>query len=659
MHSQVEMFKPDTAPITLFHAEQMQGYLEALELPEGTPDQYTMDQKIDLAISSILAVLKLQKSIMVMVSFGKDSSVLLALTLAAVEKAKDLGIDHPTVHVLNSDTGRENPVITNYANSEIIKLRSYVERKDIKVKFHKVTPRLTENFLCLMIGGKDVMSMPGMDRKCQSNLKASPLARAKSNIMKEIAKELGIKPRQLTEEQCLTLTGTRFDESNARSRAMRLRGESSTIPTLVTKNGQRNWVLSPVSEWLEEDIYTFIASVTNARRATYSDFHALTEVYRDSMGECMALMGVIGLQETATGCGARHGCFTCGVIETDRSLENLIQSKPEYAFMQPLNDIRDYMVAQTFDPTKRCWTARSVNSEGRMTISPNTYAPHYTEELLRIMITADVEEWERTNGKPEFKIISFEELIYIDTLWSRYGYHTGHHALRIWDEIWEQGARYYVPDNYTTHKRITFPTIKDVPFADTFYSAPYNGFLDIQSAAADPNLFKGSKTTVVTNEQGEKETFNEFYFAANTEGNFTIDQEGLDLFLEFEYDRFVRNIDRKGEQSLFTYMRLGFVSLNSGGHAEWDRMIRVGTQIHRHGIKVSELNDPVAIVQRIVSALDLPETELAAIDKQLSNRSFTKFYQDHYFKPVTLTDGSEFTVQSVRRQEHQLELITH
>lgn len=65
-------------------------------------------------------------------------------------------------------------------------------------------------------------------------------------------------------------------------------------------------MLSPVADFTTLDIFTFLGKVTSGQLVTYSDFQALTEVYRDAGGDCMVNVFIrdSGV-ERKTGCGAR------------------------------------------------------------------------------------------------------------------------------------------------------------------------------------------------------------------------------------------------------------------------------------------------------------------------------------------------------------------
>lgn len=185
------------------------------------------------------------------------------------------------------------------------RLKAYAAEKKLPVRIWVCRPNLTENWLVSLIGGRTVASMPGNSAKCQQSMKKAPLDRTKRQIKAVLKHQMGAAYR---EDDVVVLIGTRRDESAVRERNMEARGESAIAPVNTAKAGEKPaWVLSPIADFTTLDIFTFLGKVTSGLLTTYSDFQALTEVYRDSAGDCMVNVFIRdGGAERKTGCGARH-----------------------------------------------------------------------------------------------------------------------------------------------------------------------------------------------------------------------------------------------------------------------------------------------------------------------------------------------------------------
>lgn len=84
----------------------------------------------------------------------------------------------------------------------------------------------------------------------------------------------------------------------------------------------------------------------------------------------------------------------CTRVTKDTSADNMIASDGgKYEWMRPLRDLWAYMLARHFDPSARCWLARTMDEKtGKVKIVPNAYAPAYTLELLRLILTIQIRE---------------------------------------------------------------------------------------------------------------------------------------------------------------------------------------------------------------------------------------------------------------------------
>lgn len=563
-------------------------------------DAYAPDQEMDLEakVREAIEVIKLQvhegRRLVVACSFGKDSSVTLALALQAMLELKEEGHRVPELHVMNSDTLLENPVVHAYTQGEIRALNAYADKVGLPVRVWVCSPSLSNNYLVNIIGGRTIASMPDNSAKCQQSLKAVPLERTKRRIQSLLKAELGATWQADT---LITLVGTRRDESVVRARNMAKRGESAhAAVNLDAEKGGNNWVLSPIADFSTMDVFEYMGCVTSGLITTYSDFEALTQVYRDSAaGECMVNLFSSGKTQGRTACGARHGCWSCTRVQSDKSMENMLaEESGKHSWMKPLNDFRNYLKARHYDPAARNWLSRTVNPKtGTIKIAPNAYSPDFTLELLRYALTIDAQEalWARRHGKAvRFQLLRMTDIIGIDLLWGRYAYQQPFTALKQYQDIYEKGMRYPVPTELPHFDRkamLAMPAV-EVPFADEFYDDMFEGLRSASHASA------GCESLI---EKGGV-----YYIDANVEDEFTVDEEGAELFVEFELEHALAHYgphtDVAPSATVNYLLNLGTASINKGGHSEWDRMLRVGNQIHRHKLQ-PVLNDPQALIARL------------------------------------------------------------
>ena len=116
-------------------SEQAALFVPVKQIDEPSdPFKVPLSDKIRIAIDAIKRELKQGFHPLVSVSFGKDSSVTLSLTLQAVSELQAEGFNVPTLHVLHSDTKLENVVVHAYNQSQIRALRSFAASSGIDIK---------------------------------------------------------------------------------------------------------------------------------------------------------------------------------------------------------------------------------------------------------------------------------------------------------------------------------------------------------------------------------------------------------------------------------------------------------------------------------------------------------------------------------------------
>lgn len=317
----------------------------------------------------------------------------------------------------------------------------------------------------------------------------------------------------------------------------------------------------------------------------------------------MVNMYLSGTEQARPACGARTGCWTCGKISKDTSADNIIATEGGvYSWMAPLRDLRSFMLAKHFDPSARCWLARTVNEEtGTIKIVPNSYSPQHCLDLLRIMLTVQIRE-EIESGRlgiaPRFTILDERQIIAIDFISARYGYQNSFSALRAYKDIYERGMRYEIPSLDSipkfTEKDVAFRA--EAPFADAEYHSAWRGFRNLAHAMVDWE----STTTLADGTIVQ---------SANVGDEFEIDEEGAEYFMGFDLDYALDRIAPLDNPMLVVdyFVGLGTATLYKGGLGEWNRMAKMSNQIYVHGIK-DVLHDPHALLKALQSKFETEQS---------------------------------------------------
>lgn len=261
-------------------------------------------------------------------SGGKDSTTLLQLVFYALQTLPKESL-HKEVHVLCNDTLVENPAVVRYIDDTLDKIRAAGERLELPMRVAKVTPTLADSFWVNLIG-KGYPSPNRFFRWCTERMKINPT----SAYIKEQISEHG---------EAIILLGTRKAESTNRSHSMKQYERKGQRLRRHTLPGA--FVYAPIADVGDKEVWMYLLQAPNPWNA---DNRKLFTLYRNaSGGECPLV-----IDTTTPSCGnSRFGCWTCTVVDQDKSMEGLIESGETW--MEPMLDYRDWLKKIRDDPTKR------------------------------------------------------------------------------------------------------------------------------------------------------------------------------------------------------------------------------------------------------------------------------------------------------------------
>src|SRR5690606_27655444 len=180
---------------------------------------------------------------------------------------------------------------------------------DLPVTVAKTTPELCHTFWVLLIG-KGYPSPNQQMRWCTDRLKIQPTSR----YIREQVAHCG---------SAIILLGVRKDESESRKR--RIDGyENQNQSNLNPHNDLVGaYIYRPIVDLSTDDVWEILSSYSPIWGG---DNSRLIKLYRDAAGgECPIVLS----QDDAPGCGtnsSRFGCWTCTVVEKDKSLQGFVDS---------------------------------------------------------------------------------------------------------------------------------------------------------------------------------------------------------------------------------------------------------------------------------------------------------------------------------------------
>jgi len=349
-------------------------------------------------------------------SGGKDSTALLQLTYYALVKLPPNKRIKP-VYVLASDTRVETPKISARIKKELELIQIAATRDNIPMSTHLVFPKLNDTFWVNLIG-RGYPSPTTHFRWCTDRLKISPV----SEFIRKVVDQSG---------EVVVVLGARKDESATRAQAMR-RHEIEGSRFRPHKELLRAWVYTPIEDLTANEVWTYLMQVPSPWNG---DNRGLIALYKQASGECPLV-----IDASTPSCGqSRFGCWTCTVVDTDKSMQSLVDSGEEH--LEPLLELRDYLHAVRDEPGTRYDLRRNGTvpyRRGTDEVMTNTgpFTHEKRMELLRRVLEAQKES--------RVRLIEGDELTIIQEIWTKEeNGHPGKPRIaadavaRIWKHVFE------------------------------------------------------------------------------------------------------------------------------------------------------------------------------------------------------------------------------
>ncbi|HEX9952158.1 MAG TPA: DNA phosphorothioation system sulfurtransferase DndC [Rubricoccaceae bacterium] len=328
-------------------------------------------------------------------SGGKDSTAALQLVWLAIA-GLDPAERTKTVHVISTDTLVETPVIVDHVNGTLSKIDRAAAEQGMPFTTHLLSPTVEDSFWVNLIG-KGYPAPTSIFRWCTDRLKIKP-----SNQFIQ---------RQVSEHgEVILALGVRRGESATRDQVINMHRIAGKR---LARHGQLHgaWVLMPIEEFAVDDVWRFLLTT---RSPWGGDNRQLSNLYQSAQdGECPLVV-----DDLTSSCGnSRFGCWTCTVVERDKSMEAVIENGETW--LTPLLEFRDWLAASQ-NPEVKPQTREFRGRNGQVRVSKagnilwRTYTLDFCKDALRRLLETQRRVQEHD---PTFELISEAELRTIRHLW--------------------------------------------------------------------------------------------------------------------------------------------------------------------------------------------------------------------------------------------------
>ena len=323
-------------------------------------------------------------------SGGKDSTLVAHLVFEMLMALPPSRRTRP-VHFIANDTLVESPLVVEHMTNGIREISHAAAAFDLPVDTCITRPETDQSFWVNLIG-RGYPSPNQSFRWCTDRMKIQPTSRY-------------VKEQISAEGRAILLLGVRRSESAARSASVARHDGNGRLNPHGDMPGCM--VFRPIVELSTDDVWEFLSCHAPPWGGSHQK---LIKLYRDAGGgECP----VVTQKSDVPSCGtrsSRFGCWTCTVVEKDRSLAGFVDSG--FDEFGPLLSFRDWLVSIRNEPHRR--QARRRN--GKITMArdggliPGPYTLQTRAEILQRLESVQAE-----TGKD---LISEEETEIIRQIWA-------------------------------------------------------------------------------------------------------------------------------------------------------------------------------------------------------------------------------------------------
>jgi len=292
------------------------------------------------------------------------------------------------VHIVSNDTMVENPLVIAHLNVVTKRIEAAALNLNLPITVARTRPKPDKTFWVLLIGKGYPSPTPTM-RWCTDRLKIQPT----SDYIKRNISQHGA---------AIVVLGVRRDESQNRRRSIDKRQNDGNSNLTPHPDLPGALIYRPIVNLTTDDVWEILGSFDAPWGGNHRD---LFQLYRDAEGgECPVALS----QTESSGCGtpnSRFGCWTCTVVEKDRSLQGFIKCGNDR--LRPLVEFRDWLKSIRNNPYMR----QVYRRNGRLTFDasgkhiPGPFTVQARKQILDYLLRVQEEYGDRLITDAEIDLI--------------------------------------------------------------------------------------------------------------------------------------------------------------------------------------------------------------------------------------------------------------
>ena len=330
-------------------------------------------------------------------SGGKDSTCMIQLIWNALETLPKNKLKK-NVYIISSDTLVESPKIVSTIIDTLQQMEKFVAKAHLPFSTNLVRPRLENTFWVCLIG-KGYPAPTNTFRWCTDRLK---ITSANDFIANKVSEH----------GEVIVVLGSRKSESSTRAQVLNMHSIKGS-PLSSHSTLPQAYVYAPIRDFLTEDVWSYLLQTKkNPWGGNNRDLLALYQ--NANASECPLVVDT----NTASCGNSRFGCWTCTVVEKDKSMESLIDSGETW--MEPLLELRQEL-KDTQDPVVKRKVRDYKHRNGRIIywkdkLAMGRYKFKFCKQFLEKLLVTQVKI--QNNGpNKNLTLISIDEIHEIQRLW--------------------------------------------------------------------------------------------------------------------------------------------------------------------------------------------------------------------------------------------------
>ncbi len=331
-------------------------------------------------------------------SGGKDSTCMAQLVwnaLSGLEKEKL----QKKIYLISSDTLVESPQIVERIMTSLANIEKAAKESHLPVSTNLLRPKVSDTFWVRILG-LGYPAPTSMFRWCTDMLKIANADR----FIKERVSEYG---------EVIVLLGTRKSESSTRQQSMNLLEIENSLLSHHKRFAQ-TYVYTPLVDFTAQDVWNYLLQNKNPWGENNRDLLAL---YQDAnASECPLVV------DTSTpSCGSgRFGCWTCTVVDKQKSLNSLVENGQEW--METLVELREELKI-TQNPEQWPKIRQITRRSGRVDLkkdgsdyTPGPYTLEFRKQYLAKLLRGQLEV-QKNGPDADMELITQDEVHEIQRIW--------------------------------------------------------------------------------------------------------------------------------------------------------------------------------------------------------------------------------------------------